>query len=79
MSSDLKEIKVEGIISQSGSKYKITTDDGTQYELSAIMLWESVAPDYGTGVFAQYIGKRAIATGLTEGYTIWKAQLIDVN
>ena len=79
MSSELKEIEIEGIVSRSGTQYTITTDDGMRYELSAIMPWESVAPDYGTGIFAEYVGKRAIATGLTDGHTIWNAQLTEKN
>ena len=79
MRSQLKEIRVEGIVSQLGGQYIITTDDGTQYKLSAILTWGSVAQDYGTGVFVKYIGKQAVAIGLTEGHTIWKAQLLDVK
>ena len=79
MSAELKEIEVEGIVSQLGSQYFLTTDDGDQYELSAILPWESVAPDYRTGIYAQYIGKRVIATGLTKGHTIWNAHLIESN
>jgi hypothetical protein len=73
MSSELKEIHVEGIISRTREQYAITTDDGINYELSSILPWESIAPDYGTGVFAQCVGKRANVIGLTDGHTIWKA------
>jgi hypothetical protein len=79
MSSELKEIQVEGIISRTRDQYTITTDDGINYDLSVILPWESVAPDYGTGVFTQCIGKRVNVAGLTDGHTIWKAQLININ
>ena len=79
MSSELKEIEVEGIISQTGKQYTITSDDGTNYDLSAILPWEAVASDYGIGAFTHHVGKRAKIAGLTDGYTIWNAQLIDMN
>ena len=71
----MEEISVVGLISQILGKYVVTTDDGTQYELSAILPWEAVAPDYGTGEFAPSLGKRVEVTGLTDGGTIWGARI----
>jgi hypothetical protein len=59
LSPELRKIRVDGIVSQLGKQYAITTDDETRYTLSAIMPWESVSPDYGTEVFAFHIGKKS--------------------
>jgi hypothetical protein len=75
MCPELKEIQVEGVVSQKGNQYTITTDDGIQYNLSAIMPWEAVAPGYRIEGFTLHAGRRVIATGMTDGCTIWKAQL----
>jgi hypothetical protein len=71
----LEEIKVEGIVSREGNQYILTTDDGKRYELLVIMPWEAVSPDYGTEDFALHLGKRMVATGMTDGNAIWKAHL----
>jgi hypothetical protein len=78
MSSELKEISVTGLVSKILENYVITTDDGREYELSAIMPWEAVSPDFGSGEFALHLGKRMTASGLTDGRTIWKASLEEV-
>ena len=56
-------------------QYIITTDDGTEYKLSAILPWEAVSPDFGSGDFALHLGKRMTATGSTDGETFWGAML----
>ena len=71
----MKEISITGIVSKIIDQYVITTDDGTEYKLSAIMPWEAVAPDFGSGDFALYLGKRVTAIGTTDGHTIWRAAL----
>jgi hypothetical protein len=71
----MKEITVTGLVSKILDQYVITTDDGTEYILSAILPWESVAPDFGSGDFALHLGKRMTATGSVDGYTIWRAAL----
>jgi hypothetical protein len=71
----MKDMSVTGLISRIMSHYVVTADDGTQYELSAIYPWEAVAADHGSGVFAENLGKRMTATGVTDGHTIWKADL----
>ena len=71
----MKEISVTGIVSKILDQYVITTDDGTEYKLSAIMPWEAVPPDFGSGDFALHLGKRMTATGTTDGHTIWRAML----
>jgi hypothetical protein len=78
MSGELKEISVTGLVSRILDNYVITTDDGQNYELSAIMPWEAVSPDFGSGEFALHLGKRVIASGMTDGHTIWKASLNEV-
>ena len=75
MSGDLKEISVTGLVSRILDKYVITTDDGTEYELSGIKPWEAVAPDFGSGDFASHLGKKMMASGMTDGHTIWNASL----
>lgn len=71
----MKEISVTGIVSKILDQYVITTDDGTEHKLSAIMPWEAVVPDFGSGDFALHLGKRMTATGTTDGHTIWRATL----
>ena len=75
----MKEIIITGLVSRILDKYVITADNGTEYELSAIMPWEAVAPDFGSGAFALHLGKRMTASGVTDGHTIWKATLSDVS
>ena len=74
----MKEIIIIGLVSRVLNKYVITSDDGSEYELSAIMPWEAVSPDFGSGDFAIHLGKRMVASGVAEGHTIWKASLTDV-
>jgi hypothetical protein len=73
----MKEINITGLVSRILNKYVITSDDGSEYELSAIMPWEAVSPDFGSGDFALHLGKRMIASGMTDGSTIWKASLTE--
>ncbi len=75
----MKEISVTGLVSKVLNYYIISTDDGTEYRLSAIMPWEAVPPDFGSGDFALHIGKRMMVCGSTDGDTIWGATLSDVN
>ena len=71
----MKEISVTGIVSKILNQYVITTDDGTEYKLSAIMPWEAVPPDFRSGDFVLHLGKRMTATGTTDSHTIWRAML----
>jgi hypothetical protein len=75
MNEQMKEVSVTGIVSKITDQYVITTDDGTEYKLSAIMPWEAVAADFGTGDFSLHLGKKMTATGTTDGHTIWRAVL----
>jgi len=72
----MKDVTVTGLISKIMNRYVITADDGTQYELSAIHPWEAVSPDFGSGIFAENLGRRMTAMGATDGHTIWKASLM---
>ena len=74
----MKEITITGLVSRILNKYVITSDDGSEYELSAILPWEAVSPDFGSGDYAVNLGKRMIASGVTDGHTIWRASLTDV-
>ena len=74
----MKEISVIGLVSKIMDQYVITTDDGTEYNLSAIMPWEAVPPDFGSGDYALHLGKRMMATGTTDGHTIWRATLSEI-
>jgi len=71
----MEEISVTGIISRILNDYVITPDDGIEYKLSAIMPWEAVAPDFGSGIFALHLGKRMKASGFIDDNTIWRATL----
>ena len=71
----MKEITVTGAVSRRMNEYVITTDDGTEYKLSAIMPWEAVSPDFRSGDFELHLGQRMIASGSTDGHTIWGARL----
>lgn len=74
----MEEISVTGIVSKILDQYVITTDEGTEYKLSAIMPWEAVEADFGSGDFALHLGKRMTATGSTDGDTIWGATLSEL-
>lgn len=78
MNDQMKEISVTGLVSRILDQYVITTDDGTEYKLSAIMPWEAVAADFGSEEYTAHLGKRMIAIGTTDGYTIWRAMLSEV-
>ena len=79
MSGSLKDISVEGLISRIHDEYVITTDNGIQYRLSAIMPYEAVSPDFDSGRFALALGKRVTVVGVTDGDAIWRARIIDEN
>jgi len=55
----------------------VTTDNGTEYELSAIMPYEAVSPDFDSGRFAEHLGRRVVVTGLSDGGTIWRASIVE--
>ncbi len=78
LSGGLKDIAVAGLISRILDRYVVTTDDGTEYELSAIMPREAVAPDHGTHIFAQSLGKKMKVSGQADGYTIYGASLTPI-
>lgn len=71
----MDDIEVVGLISKVLNRYVVIMRDGTQYELSAIMPWEAVSPDFDSGQFAQNLGQEMVVTGSTDGSTIWGAQL----
>jgi hypothetical protein len=75
----MEEVFVTGLLSKTRDKYVVTTDDGTEYELSAILPWEAVAADYGTERFAQVLGKRVEVSGMTDGSTIWGARVTPIQ
>jgi hypothetical protein len=71
----LQDIEVTGLISRVLNRYVVITPDGTEYELSAIMPWEAVSPDFDSGQYAQELGHTMIVSGKTDGSTIWGAKL----
>ncbi|MHA1575787.1 MAG: hypothetical protein ACTSU3_00360 [Candidatus Thorarchaeota archaeon] len=71
----MKEIEVTGLVSKISGKYVITVDDGIEYELSSIKPWESTSPDINSAQYAENIGRRMIASGFSDGGTIWSATL----
>ena len=71
----MDEITVVGLISKIMDRYVVTTDDGTQYTLSAIMPYESVPPDHDSHIFIERLGLRTKVSGLCDGNTIWRAYL----
>ena len=71
----MDDIEVVGLISKVINRYVVITKDGTEYELSAIMPWEAVSPDFDSGRFAQNLGQKMAVSGSTDGSTIWGAQL----
>jgi hypothetical protein len=76
MSDSLKEITVTGLMSKIFDSYTVTMDDGTEYKLSAIMPWEAVSSDFDSGKFAAVLGKRVSVNGMTDGDTIWDAEIV---
>lgn len=79
MSGTLQEIDVTGTVSLVSNRYVIDTSEGKRYRLAAIMPYQAVSVDYGTGVFADYVGKLVRAVGVTDGGTIWRATLMLVE
>ncbi len=79
MSGAFQEIDVIGTVSLELNRYVIETVEGKRYRLAAIMPYQAVSVDYGTGVFAEYVGKQARAMGVTDGGTIWRASLMPVE
>ncbi|MHA2601261.1 MAG: hypothetical protein AM324_003915 [Candidatus Thorarchaeota archaeon SMTZ1-83] len=69
----MEEITVTGVISEDLNEYRLTTDDGTEYKLSAILPWEAVPADFGSSGFAARLGERVTISGITDGDTIWRA------
>jgi len=76
LSNSLKEITVTGLMSKIRDYYMVTMDNGTEYKLSAIMPWEAVSPDFDSGKFAAVLGKRVTVSGVTDGTTIWGADVV---
>ena len=74
----LEQISVVGLISKIMDRYVVTTEDGKEYELSAILPWESVSPDAGSAAFAMHLGKKMCVSGQSDGSTIYGAQLEDI-
>ncbi|MFW9907228.1 MAG: hypothetical protein ACFFEF_01525 [Candidatus Thorarchaeota archaeon] len=79
MTKGLEEIEVSGLISKVLDRYVVITVDGTEYELSAIMPWEAVSPDFDSGRFAKELGQRMVVSGMTDGAIIWGANLRKLN
>jgi len=79
LSGTLQEIDVIGTVVLVANRYVIETTEGRRYRLAAIMPYQAVSVDYGTGVFADYVGKQARAVGVTDGGTIWRASLMSVE
>ncbi|MFX1543685.1 MAG: hypothetical protein ACFFCR_11835 [Promethearchaeota archaeon] len=77
MSDSLKEITVTGLMSKIFDSYTVTMDDGTEYKLSAIMPWEAVSAGFDSGKFAVVLGKRVSVSGMTDGDTIWGAEIAE--
>jgi hypothetical protein len=75
LSDSLKEITVTGLMSKILDYYMVTMDNGTEYKLSAILPWEAVSPDFDSGKFATVLGKHVSVTGVTDGSTIWGAEV----
>ncbi|MHA2379048.1 MAG: hypothetical protein ACXADO_01185 [Candidatus Thorarchaeota archaeon] len=73
----MEEITVSGIISENLDEYVLTTDDGTEYKLSAIMPWEAVPPDFDSGKFAVNLGEHVTISGVADGSTIWRADFVE--
>ena len=71
----MEEITVVGLVSKIMNRYVVTTDDGTEYTLSAIMPYESVPPDFNSHTFAERLGLRTKVSGVCDGDTIWGAYL----
>lgn len=74
----MEDIEVVGLVTKPGGEYAIVTDDGHEYRLSAILPWAAVSADYGTDQFERCLGKRMMASGVTDGGTIWNADLSEV-
>ena len=73
----MEEITVAGVISEDLNEYKLTTDDGTEYKLSAILPWEALPADFGSSGFAARLGERVRISGVTDGNTIWRADFVE--
>jgi hypothetical protein len=75
----MEDIEVVGLISRAQGRYVITTNEGVRYELFAILPWEAVPPDFGSGDYELYLGKTARVRGITDGGTIWRATLEEIE
>ncbi|MHA1906859.1 MAG: hypothetical protein ACW98Y_06170 [Candidatus Thorarchaeota archaeon] len=75
MNDGLKDIEITGLISKVLNRYVVITKEGVEYELSAIMPWEAVSPDFDSGQYAQQLGRTMVVSGKTDGSTIWGATL----
>ena len=75
----MDEIAVLGVIKKTSTNYVIVTDDGKEYRLSAILPWEAISPDYNTYEFELNLGKRISVSGVTNGHTIYRASLSEIN
>ncbi|MFX1602778.1 MAG: hypothetical protein ACFFCK_04780 [Promethearchaeota archaeon] len=73
----MEEITVSGVISEGPNEYLLTTDDGIEYRLSAILPWEAVPADFASGRFATKLGERVTVSGVADGNTIWRADFTE--
>ncbi|MFW9957570.1 MAG: hypothetical protein ACFFCT_05830 [Candidatus Odinarchaeota archaeon] len=74
----MEEIIITGLLSKISDQYVITTDEGIEYILSAILPWEAVSADYGSEEFASHLGKRLTVRGLSDGSTIYRAIISEI-
>ena len=73
----MEDITVSGTISENLNEYVLTTDDGIEYKLSAILPWEAVPADFASGRFALKLGEQVTISGVTDGNTIWRADFVE--
>ncbi|MCF2142971.1 MAG: hypothetical protein K9W42_04660 [Candidatus Heimdallarchaeota archaeon] len=71
----MKEDVLLGTISYEQNEYFLTTKKGKKYKLYAIEPWESVPPDFDSGKFAPYVGKKVRVFGRVMDGEIWNAMV----
>lgn len=75
----MKEITIIGKVEKRNNEYIVITEDNIEYKLYAIKPMEAVSPDFDIGKFAQFVGKKVRASGISDENAVWDAYLEEIK
>ena len=75
----MKESTLIGKVENKFNEYILRTEKNEEIKLYAIRPMEAVSPDFDSGKFAKFIGKKVKASGLFDGSALWDAYLEEIK